>query len=427
MTSAWDATHRDRFCFDITASDCHAEQLKRFNSLWPALQASVEFFRELSVRHRLPQYFESWNDLTECLPIQSKVEVRQNVQRFTRLDRQPDRYVSTGGTSGEPLVLPVYNDEEDSAYRWLGRSWFNVTTSDRLFLLWGHSHLFGSGMRGRIDRIARRLKDRVRGYRRFSAYDLSRHALFSAYDALVSHRASYVIGYAGALDAMADLMLKEGLDAPTNLKVVIATAESFPSPGSSTRVARAFSAPVAMEYGAMETGVLAHTDRSKQFRVMWPRFAIEAVPSEVMGCHRILVTSLYTRAMPLVRYDIGDEVVLAHSADVTGPLLRFQSVKGRSNDFLQLPDGRRLHSELFTHSVKDIPGVTGFQVVSNGGKVLFRVRSSSGLHESALELVRTRLEKIDRLLAEQSTVEVVENLETTVAGKTPVILNRPNA
>ena len=31
---------------------------------------------------------------------------------------------------------------------WLGRSRLGIEPADRLFLLWGHAHLFGSGLNG---------------------------------------------------------------------------------------------------------------------------------------------------------------------------------------------------------------------------------------------------------------------------------------
>ncbi len=57
----------------------------------------------------------------------------------------------------------------------------------------------------------------------------------------------------------------------------------------------------------------------------------------------IIVTNLFNYAMPFIRYAVGDVGVKADDSPICGRTLPLMDViKGRSGDFIVLPDGRRL-------------------------------------------------------------------------------------
>jgi phenylacetate-CoA ligase len=63
----------------------------------------------------------------------------------------------------------------------------------------------------------------------------------------------------------------------------------------------------------------------------------EPVPDGTPG-HHILVTNLASRALPLIRYEIGDVVTPAAGPSPAGrPYRRLEAVEGRSGDILRLP------------------------------------------------------------------------------------------
>ena len=54
--------------------------------------------------------------------------------------------------------------------------------------------------------------------------------------------------------------------------------------------------------------------------------------------HRVLVTSLVNRALPLIRYELADAVTLAPGPDPAGrPYQRIMRVDGRNDDILRFP------------------------------------------------------------------------------------------
>lgn len=72
---------------------------------------------------------------------------------------------------------------------------------------------------------------------------------------------------------------------------------------------------------------------------------IDPIPGGPRDCGRVLITDLYNRSMPLIRYEIGD-VARWLSDDAPCPcgrsLPRLENIEGRITDFLRLPTGEMI-------------------------------------------------------------------------------------
>jgi phenylacetate-coenzyme A ligase PaaK-like adenylate-forming protein len=341
-------------------------------------------------------------------------------------ERPPEIRKMTGGSTAEPVQIPKWRSEIAATRGnfWRGRSWYGIDPGDRLFLLWGHSHLLGTGLRGLVNARRQQLSDLALGYCRFSAYDMRPEAMEAAVRRLIAFRPDYVLGYSVALDRLADAAEEHsGALQALRLKAVIATAESFPSEASAPRIERIFGCPVAMEYGAVETPALAHTRPEGGFQVFWRSYLVEA---ERRGKRWALrVSSLFPRCLPLFRYEIGDEVELdVGSPDHVVGVTRFERLVGRCNDHIELPDGALIHSEAISHAVRPCPNVGAYQLLQEGSSLRLRFTARRELAPEEVRGLRERLRAIDPGLT-AIVLERVEALEQTLAGKTPMILSRP--
>ena len=336
-------------------------------------------------------------------------------------DRPPELTTATGGSTGEPIQVGKWHSESRVAAGdlWSARGWFGVAPHDRLFLLWGHSHLLGTGLSGFAQRTLRTAKDAALGYRRHSAYDLSREGLRGAGRALIAHRPAWVLGYAAALDRFARVNAdRAGTFAQLGLEVAVATGESFPASDSRERLAGVLGCPVAMEYGTVETGPLAHEHPEDGWRTFWQHWHLEADPES----GEAIVTALFPRATPLIRYRLGD---LLGAEDLTPPLLSLDRVVGRANATLVLDDGAPIHSEAFSHAFREEPVIEAFQVRGlTGGQIEMRYLGPRALDMTELERVRGRLAKIHPRLA-KIELRHAERLPQTVAGKTLQVIREP--
>ena len=115
--------------------------------------------------------------------------------------------------------------------------------------------------------------------------------------------------------------------------------------------------PVINEYGASELGLIAFTNSEDEFIVNSETLFIEildennkAVPNGQSG--RIFITSLYNKAHPLIRYDIGDTGVLAKHSTFKKPIL--ERLVGRTNDIAKLPSGKTVPGLTFYYVTKSV-------------------------------------------------------------------------
>ena len=77
-----------------------------------------------------------------------------------------------------------------------------------------------------------------------------------------------------------------------------------------------------------------------------------------------VVTSLYPRMTPLIRYKLGDEIGFDNFSVLSNckmSVIKFSRVIGRCNNPVVLPSGRQLHSEVVSHLVRNETIIQGYQ------------------------------------------------------------------
>jgi phenylacetate-CoA ligase len=397
-------------------------QLSRLNDQWARTVELSPYFARMRRERGLPNRFESLEQFVEQVPPTSRADVQTFGAEMQCRGAKPDFFRTTGGSTAQPLRLPAWHSEvrETRPDMWLARSWYGITPASSAFMLWGHSHLLGTGLAGQYRGNLRRFYDSLLGYRRFSAYDLRSEKLRLAADLLESAPTDYVIGYSAALDLFAQVNEDRAHRLRAlGIKVIVATAESFPSEESAGRLATLFGCPIAMEYGAVETGLLAHTLPSEGYDTFWHTSLLDAEPSD--RNHKLYVTSLFPRCFPLIRYAIGDNVVLPPGVSTVG-IRRLSSVVGRCNDHVVLEGGAVAHSELFTHAIRMCSEVLAYQVVKSASSIFVRYVAARPLSTTTQSEIRDRLCRIHPSLR-TIHLERVERLQQTVAGKTRMVVS----
>lgn len=403
-----------------------ARQVEALNAAWANSRMRSPYACAIAEALGLPARFENWAHYDECVPVMDKSLLREVCARVPAdAARSALLFRATGGSTGQPFQFPVFTEEPKSAALdiWLGRSRIGIGPEDPLFLLWGHAHLLGAGLKGKVNAAKRMLSDRLLGYTRVSAYDLAEADLRRAAERLLKARPRYVVGYSVALDRFARVNADRARDiAMLGLRAVIATAEAFPRPDSRAVVSETFGAPVVMEYGTVETGPLAYQAADDYYDVLHVHHRLSRRGGDGPSSNEVLVTSLYPRALPLMRYALGDAVEADPDFVMDGSILRIARIVGRCNDVVTLPSGATIHSEAFTHAIRDLPGLAMFQLVAAPNKLPWlRYAAPAPLSPECIAEVRRRLAVVAPELA-NTQVERVEKLPLSVAGKHRIVV-----
>jgi len=148
----------------------------------------------------------------------------------------------------------------------------------------------------------------------------------------------------------------------------------------------------------------------------------DPVPPGEVGA-RLLVTNLYNRTQPLIRYEVTDLVAVEPEPCPCGrSLLRVRSLEGRAEEVLRL-GGVSVHPLEFALVTAD-PDVREFQVVQRGDGLRLRVALRAGA-DGAPERLRARLgARLEELGVARPAVEVetVEALERSASGKLQMVV-----
>lgn len=144
---------------------------------------------------------------------------------------------------------------------------------------------------------------------------------------------------------------------------------------------------------------------------------------------RLLVTALFTRTLPLIRYELTDAVRLSTRTCTCGrPFALLEAVAGRTEDTLVMA-GRtgpvRVHPVLF-HTALESSAPGGWQVEQLPDRLVIRIIGPGADPDAALVRVTGALRGLGAL---DTPVEVlvVESITRTRLGKVPLVKALPGA
>jgi phenylacetate-CoA ligase len=394
-------------------------QLDTIRKSWADATVEIPFYAELVAHGRAPKYIRSWDEFRQ-LPVLTRQALQDQPEAFLRRSGPPDSFMKTAGSTGTPLRLGLNQADRDIMRIVKLVEWqrFGYTLHSRLFLIWGHSHLLGTGWRGTVNHFKRKTADWLLGYQRVDAYRMDRGLCEEYARKLIAHRPLGVIGYASALDLFAryTTRFRDEYHA-LGVRFVLATSEPPPRPDSVALLEDLFGCPLVQEYGGAEFGQVAFKTGAAPFDVYSDLNHVECQPPEAddPGAHPLLLTSLYPRYLPLFRYRVGDAirdpVLLEH-----GHVRRFGGLVGRVNDVITFEDGYSVHSVAIFHCIHQEPTVHNIQMLVRDDGIEIRLISSAPQETAVIGRIRQRLAQVHAPLA-MARIVFVEDFLTNRAGK----------
>jgi phenylacetate-CoA ligase len=305
----------------------------------------------------------------ERIPPLTKKEVIEHGDEF--LDpsaTEPLHWTTTGGSTGETVRFCHDRDAMGSmkARAWRFHSWAGVREGERVARLWG------SPMERREaytlkNRVLRRIKNTLF----LDGYDMSREAMASYARQLQAFQPRVVIAFTACLNILTEYLEQEAVGGIRPQAIVTTSSPLYPR--YRARFEAFYGCPVFDEYGSREFGGMAyecsvHRGLHQSIEDVHIAVAREGreVPAGEVG--ELLVTGLFNRAFPLIRYPIGDlgrYLPDACSCGRGAPLLEI--VKGRSSEMLMGPKQIPVMGEFFIDLFDGLPGeVLKFRVYQSG-------------------------------------------------------------
>lgn len=323
----------------------------------------------------------------------------------------------SAGTTGvpglyvlDPGAIEVYRA---ISFARIGRAWF--ATSDWLHMAQGGfrwaavlgtgGHYVGAGW---IELERRRDPFRANAFRVFSVLQ----PLETLVDGLNAFEPAMLTGYPSALELLAEEQLAGRLTIKPAL--VECGGESL-SHEASERLSQAFGCPVRNIYSASECITMAHScdhgwlHANSDWVILEPVDENLAPTAPGMPSHTVLLTNLANRVQPLIRYDLGDSVIMRPDRCPCGSPLPALRVTGRHDDVLHLvqPAGGviKILPLAIGTVVEQTPGVHRSQLIQTGpSQIRLRLELEPGVETESVW--RDATERLSAYLAAQHLPDI---------------------
>ncbi len=304
---------------------------------------------------------ESFEDYREA-PILTKSDLRANGVGLISSEYSVSGLTreSTGGSTGEPVV--VYLAPEDIGWRLSG-------IQRHLAMLGGeHGRPVGTLYGGELEVNAKRgfgarVKNWLTNYSPHDCFRLDEGYLLSVHRDFARFQPDVIVAYASAIYRLAVLLQQLGIRPSYPGRAILTGAEKLEDYQRAVLEA-VFPAVVVERYGSRELSLMAYQIPGHGLRFRVDRCYCHLEPDgepDSQGFAPVLVTLLHARAMPLLRYQIGDLARFPSNWQPDGSVQWLEQIAGRTVDYIRLPSGRVVHSIEFPHLFKDLD-VLAYQV-----------------------------------------------------------------
>jgi phenylacetate-CoA ligase len=285
---------------------------------------------------------------------------------------------TSGGSTGEPVEL--FQDPEHQVLTVAIREVYSTWAGGRLgspeHYIWGAPGDLEAARRSARNRWGNRLLQRSL----LNAFLMTEDSILRIVKSMREHPPGLVISYAQAGYEVARFIADRGLEVPAQ-RGLISTAGTL-SGFMRDRLETSFGCEVFDRYGSRETGDMAGECEHHRVHVLPWTCHIEVLDGRDLPVGPgeegdITVTGFTNRAMPLIRYRIGDRARLPAGAGDCPCGRHTQmlgSITGRTVDTFLGPDGSMIDGEYFTYILFFRPWLRQFQVIQTApDRVIYRL------------------------------------------------------
>lgn len=313
------------------------ENTTYYNKLFNECKINVNEFREINQLKNIPKL--------------TKKIIRENyesIQAINRNNFQSDNQ-STGGSSGEPLKYI------------LDRKSWSFATAANIFNWQKNGYIYGSkylalGSSSLFVNKKSSLKHKlyyfIKGKYGVNGVNMSDNICKEYIEIINKKKIRYIYGYASAIYLLADYAQKNKIG--LQIEVCFTTSEICTEIYSTT-IIKSFNCKLVDCYGANDGGITAFANTPGFFEVSYNSI-VQFENTESIEQFNILLTDLFNYSMPLINYEVGDEVFISSSKQLkkyNGQF--FNRIIGRNSEIIRLENGKVLTGPGFTILFKDLP------------------------------------------------------------------------
>jgi phenylacetate-CoA ligase len=412
------AEAEDRACWPEERTRAYRDE--RLRAFVQHAAATVPYYRRWFRENGIdPRRISTVDDLS-VLPVLTKAEVQRHYTEFvSEAVPESERIIAhTSGTTGGGLrfVTTLKAVQQQWAVWWRYRGWHGLKADAWCGYFGGRSVVPLAQTHAPFWRYNHPGRQLI-----FSGYHMNPRNLGAYVDELRRRRPLWLHGYPSLLALLAAFIIETGGDPGYQVRWITIGAENL-LPQQAELIARAFGVRPRQHYGMAEAVANISECEHGALHVDEDFAAVEFRPNPHGTGYRVVGTNFTNPALPLIRYDVQDLVMIDGSQCACGrPGRVVTGIDGRQEDYVILPDGTRLGR--LDHIFKDLVNIQEAQIVQRrAGEIIIRIvrgRHYSSEDERAL-LAETRQRVGDET---KVSLEYVTQLERSRAGKLRFVIS----
>ena len=302
------------------------------------------------------------------LPILKKEDLRQHIKEVFTITKSDGIVSKTGGTTGKSLEVLFSKENMQERFAMLDdfRGRFGYKLGKKTAWFSGKDLLTASD----INKKRFWKTDFIHKVRYYSTFHIKDDYLKYYVENLIKYQPEYMVGFPSSILEIAKYGIANGYDFPADcIKAIFPTAETITEEMRAV-IEAFFKTKLIDQYASSEGAPLVFECRNGHLHLELQSGVFEVLDDSNQPAFegKLVVTSFTTVATPLIRYDIGDSIILDDADKICGcgnenPIVK--KILGRIDDYIFSPETGKINLGNISNTLKDTKGIIRFQAIQD--------------------------------------------------------------
>jgi len=346
---------------NLPVKELKTQQLKSLSNFLKFAKQNSPYYNEvladIDVNHEtiVDQYLR--------IPIQSKEDIRENLQKIHTIGKDQAVLSKTGGTTGKSMEVRFTYADMQNRFALLDfwRAGYGYKLGEKVAWFSGKTLLTSKD----INRNRYWKYDFLYKKRFYSTFHINEQTIKYYIDDLNYFKPLFAVGFPSSMYEIAKWGLKNNYFLSYKMKTLFPTAETIVETEKEV-IERFFGGRVVNQYASSEGApfILECNKGKLHLELLSGYFEVLDSNGNPTKEGELVFTSFTTHGTPLIRYAIKDSITLSDEICDCGnnnPVVK--AIQGRINDFIYSRERGKINLGNVSNSVKYVSGVIRFQIV----------------------------------------------------------------
>jgi phenylacetate-coenzyme A ligase PaaK-like adenylate-forming protein len=334
----------------------------------------------------------------------------------------------SGGTTGSPLsyYLDQWKDDVRDAATFRHDYWANYKIGDKLATIWG-----APGDLNHNRTIKTRIREMFWGNNiLLDSTNITQKSIQHFIMRWEKFKPDVLLAYSGALQYFVKYLKDHNIQI-SPVGSIITSAETLDNEAR-TEIETYFGTKIFERYGCREVSVIAsecefHDGLHVNAENLYLEYETIEQINETRKLAKLLITDLENQVFPLIRYQLGDVVVIDDARETCGcgrSLPRIESVAGRISEFIRLKNGQMISGTGLTISLlTKVKGIRKTQIIQRShDRLVLRIVKDDNFNEESMNTLEQEFKRFtgDNIFLD---FEFPDNIEREKSGKYRLVIS----